>query len=432
MLDNIKLITYNQTIIQRLENLGGFDRYQHRNHNYDGYHRYGNLMKLDFRKTFAGGLLVGYHHLEISISPHYHYNNYLHNGNDFTPENCIKAIIEILSNLTIQSHEYTELKVVNIEFGLNIVPETDIKKIINSTLYYKKTKFITPEAEHPYFRITDGTKYKQLKTYAKGLQFIESPEYGIDPNTLRYEVKSKKSANISKYGINIITDLLRLETYQRLKQELIDEWENVLIINQTPDFSTLKNNVVQFIRMATNNQFWSDLIIDKNRNKFARCKNRYYQILNNKNNLHHQIKVQIIDKLLCLSSGAYFPQKTTINPTKLCFTETTKKEINGQSAPPHQNNRVCMVTNIDISMQRKDSDYLCLTGLRHLKLNDPETYKKLSSKYLKRKQWSKSEKEHIYYIAHNIRNEYFNKIHNRIKFEQRNYPKNQLQINFVD
>jgi len=38
--------------------------------------------------------------------------------------------------------------------------------------------------------------------------------------------------------------------------------------------------------------------------------------------------------------------------------------------------------------------------------------------------------EQIYYIAHNIRNTKTNEFHNRMKFERRNYPDNQLRFDF--
>ena len=92
MLDNLKLITYDQTIIQRLAALPGFEPYRHRNNNYAGFCKYGKLMRLDFRKSFENGTFAGFHHVAISISPHYCYNNYLHNGNDFEPQKCINTI----------------------------------------------------------------------------------------------------------------------------------------------------------------------------------------------------------------------------------------------------------------------------------------------------------------------------------------------------
>ena len=386
---------------------------------------FGVKMSLDFRKTKYKN---EFHHLEINTSPHYHFNNYLHNGNDFTPSNAIESVIDILTYLRIKQREYNELKVVNIEFGLNIVPETDIKNLINGLYFYKKTPFKI--GNFPYFKKTDATSYKQIKAYAKGLQFLESSQYGIHSNTFRFEVKTKQSKNIRKYGINTATDLLNLETYNQLGQTLLDEWKNILLTNQTPDLSNLKPDEVQFIINAKNFDFWNDMIQPKYRNKFGRYKDKYYSSLKTKNNLHHLIKLKIIDKLINLQSGANSTQKTPINWGKVQILKTTSQLINLESAPPHQNNSVCLVTKLDISMQRKGSKYLCLVGLKYYKENEPEIYKILEEKYLTEDKKNTDMKTQFYYLAHCIRNVKTNIVHNRKRFENRNYNKQQLQFNF--
>lgn len=434
MLDNLKLITYDQTIIRRLAEMPGFAPYQHRNNNYAGFCKYGKLMRLDFRKSFEKGIFAGYHHLAISISPHYHFNNYLHNGNDLTPESCIETLTDILQYISVKSDETDTLKVVNIEFGLNLISATDIKNLINGIIYSKKTPFIIPKTENGYFKITDATKYKQIKAYAKGLQFAEFPQYGIDPNTFRFEIKSKQTKNICKYGIDKVTDLLKIETYQRLGQELLNEWENVLVTTQTLDLSAFNSDAIHFVQTAINRSFWDGMAADANRNKFARCKEKYYKILTGNNNLHTQIKGQIIDKLLFWSSGAYSTQKTPIKSGKWQNGQTYLKEINVEYAPPQQNIRVCLVTGLDISMQKKSSKYLCSAGLKYYNENDPATFEELTEKYLSPKNSAASLKDQFYYIAHNIRNHKTNPNHNprnsRERFEKRHYPKQQLQFNF--
>lgn len=322
IVDYIKLITDNQTIIKQLEQMQDFKKYPHRNNNYDGFCRNGKLMRLDFRKSFVKGVLVGYHHVEISLSPHYHFNSYLHNGNDFKPEDCIKVIKSILIYLKIEPNEYDLLKVVNIEFGLNLVPHTNIKDLIDGLLFYKKTSFKI--GDFPYYRKTDATIYKQIKAYAKGLQFSDFPQYNININTFRFEVKTKQSKNIRGYGINTVADLLKFETYYRLGQMLLYEWEHVLLINKTPDFSHLNTNDVRFIRTAQKLDFWSDLKHHSNRNKFTRYKIKYYNILTSKNNLHHQIKLQLIDKLFLYGSGATSTQR---HPTNTDDEEFSQKLI---------------------------------------------------------------------------------------------------------
>ncbi|WP_313214156.1 hypothetical protein [Soonwooa sp.] len=324
---------------------------------------------------------------------------------------------------------------VNIEFGLNIIPEIDIQNLINNILYYKKTPFKIPEPKNQFSKRSNNSKYKYLKAYAKGLQFADSPQFRINLNTFRFEVKSKKSLNIKKYGIDDVTDLLKIEIYQRLGQELLNEWDNVLLTNLTPDFSILKPDEVQYIKRANNPDFWNGLT-DATRNKFSNEKRKYYKILTGKNNLHTQIKGQFVDKILFLAESANLPQRTLIKSGKGQNSQTYLKEIKGQSAPPQQLNRLCLVTDLSISMQKKTSKYLCSAGLKYYKENEPETYQRLKEKYLTPEKWSLDLPEQIYFIAHNIRNTKTNPKHNprysRKRFEIRNYPPDQLQFNFTN
>lgn len=447
MLDNLKFRVNDLQIIKRLFDMleQDFVYYKPDDKHYRSFfhsfkHKdFGVKFRLHFRKVFEKNtsgkkVQVGYRSVDIVISPHYHFNNYRHNGNDFTPENCIKTIPHILTYLGIEPQKYDLLKVVNIEFGLNIVPKTDIKNLINGILYSTRTTFKIPKLEI-YFKITDATTYKQIKAYAKGLhchEVLNAPE--IDVNTFRFEVKSKKSANIKKYGIDTVIDLLKPETYQRLGQEIVNEWEQILIINQTPDLSHLKTDEVVFIKKANEPSFWTDLIRDKHRNTFGENKGKYYEILKRKNNLHTQIKGQIIDKLILLSKCAYFPSETPINIEKPFLEESPLTLIKGQSAHLLIENRICLVTKLDISMQKKGSKYLCSAGLKYYKENAPNTYKEIELKYLTPKMRNRSMEDQIYYIAHNIRNTKTNTHHNfrnnRKSFEQRNYNTNQLQFNF--
>lgn len=430
MLDNIKFLTTDLQIINKLSLHRDFIVCRPKNNYYYSvkHKDFGIKLSLDFRKSVEAGKVIGFGHLEINISPHYHFNQYRHNGNDFTPENCINVVLDILIYLGLKSNELNALKVVNLEFGLNIIPRTDINNLVNGLYFYKKTPFKV--GDFPYFKKTNATSYKLIKAYAKGLQFSNIPEYGIDINTFRFEVKTKQSKNVKNYGIQTATDLLKLETYGRLGQTLLDEWENVLIANLTPDLKGLKDDEVKFITDAKTFDFWKEMIQPKYRNKFGRYKEKYHSILGIKNNLHNLIKLQIIDKLFNLQSGANSTQRTLINKGKDDFQNIPKNRINLESAPPHQNNRVCLVTELDISMQKKGSKFLCYSGLKYYKKNEPEKYNLLTKKYLNYEKRHADINTQIYYLAHNIRNAKTNKIHNQKKFEKRNYCREQLQFNF--
>lgn len=385
---------------------------------------FGIKLSLDFRKAVESGEVVGYGHLELNISPHYHFNGYLHNGNDLTPENSIKSISGILTYLGIKADEYEMLKVVNIEFGLNIIPEADIKNVITGLYFYKKTPF--RNYNFPYFKRTEATTYKQIKVYAKGLQFEDFPEYGINENVLRFEIKTKQSKNIKKYRITSANDLLNLETYNRLSQELINEWEQVLVVNLEANLERKNTDEVDYILKANNKEFWSEMY----RVKFARSREKYYKILGLKNNLHYQIKLQIIDKLFSLQNVTFSTQPTPINREKRVNKKTSPNRINLENVTFTQNKRFCIVTNIDITDQQKGSRFLREKTLKKIKNTAPELYNELEKKYLTDKARKLPLEKQIYLICKNIRDSESNPRNNRVRFEQRNYHKQQLQFNF--
>ena len=426
MIDNTKFLTHSQTIINRLYQHSDFVVCRPKTNNYYSLRHkdFGIKLSLDFRKAVENGSVIGYGHLEINISPHYHFNQYHHNGNDFTPIQAIKTINDILTYLGIKGNECNALKVVNIEFGINIIPDTDIKNLINGLYFYKKTPFKI--GEFPYFRITDATSYKKIKAYAKGLQFSDVPEYGINGNTFRFEVKTKQFKNVATYGINTATDLLNLETYNRLGQSLLNEWDFILCSNKEPDLSNSNTDEVSFIEQGKNVEFWSKLISEKHRNTFQLNKEKYYKMLGRKNNLHQQIKTKIVDKIFIYSKCANSTQRTPINREKLQKEINTSTLINLENA--HFNK--CLVTGLDISMQKKGSKFLCVSGLQFYYKNHPNIYNELKEKYLTNEKKETNLKTQFYYLSHNIRNFKTNIIHNRKQFEKRNYNPNQLQFNF--
>lgn len=389
---------------------------------------FGIKLSLDFRKAVESGEVVGYGHLELNISPHYHFNGYLHNGNDLTPKNSIKSISGILTYLGIKADEYDMLKVVNIEFGLNIIPEADIKNVIIGLYFYKKTPF--KNYNFPYFKRTEATTYKQIKAYAKGLQFEDFPEYGIDENVLRFEIKTKQSKNIKKYGITNANDLLNLETYNRLSQELINEWEQVLLVNLEANLERKNTDEVDYILKANNKDFWIEIIKEKHRNTFQINKEKYCKIIGAKNDIQRQTKTKIIDKLFLLAKCANSTQPTPINREKFINGENTQNKINLEYAHFTQNKRFCIVTNIDITGQQKGSRFLREKTLKKIQNDNPTLYKDLEKKYLTAKAKKLSEDVQIYLICKNIRDSESNPRNNRVRFERRNYHKQQLQFNF--
>lgn len=339
MVDNVKLLSECQFTISRLLSLPFFKpKKLGKNYDYLVHKSYGIKFRLQFRKVFSKRKFIGYKHVEIIFAPHYHYNAYKHNGNDFNPINCIKAIQEILDELEFLKSEYSELKAVNLEFGFNLVLSIYFGLIINGLLFHSKTNFYKKFKNLQHYLITDSTTYKQIKVYAKGLHCHEKLNaFDVDKNALRIEVKSKQAKYIKEQGVFTANDLLNLSKYEKLMDAILNEWDKVLLLNLNPNFNNMKKDEVEFIQNANKKSYWQDLLAENvNRNKFGRHKAKYYKILKGENNLHQQIKNKIIDKIEHFKSDANSTIELQKETSTKVFSTTklkTKKTINLEYAP---------------------------------------------------------------------------------------------------
>lgn len=256
-------------------------------------------------KQYKGICFVFYpKKLDILFKPHYFFNNNIHNGNDFYVRDCIKTILEFREIFKI---DLSLLKIVNIEFGINIIPNIDVKDLITYISYHEKNEFKNDVglaySKRSYRPKKNGTanKYKIVKAYAKG---IHQPLY-CDINTFRFEIKSKESKYIKKLGIYTFDDLLNIAVYNKIADKINSEFEEVLILDNITDFRKLSTKEQEKIKFYNNPFSWYKIANNPYRNSFRNNKNKYIDIINKiENNIKNQIKKLIIDKLKVLKKGA--------------------------------------------------------------------------------------------------------------------------------
>jgi len=361
--------------------------------------------------------------LDILFKPHYFFNDNLHNANDFKIKDCINIMIWFKNTFKI---DLTKLKVVNIEFGLNVISPIDIKDLITFLAYHEKNQFRTdvglPYSKKSYSVKRNGTanKYKYCKAYAKGLQFT----IYCHIDTFRFEISSKENKYCRK-ELNITTanDLLNVEVYYKMTEILMKEFREVLILDCATNFDVLNAREQKKLTEYLNPLTWYK-IENQSRNSFSKNKIKYYKLINKvDNNLKSQLEKIIFDKLETLKEGAISttPQKvkegavSTIYINGIC----TPKQIESDEIKKS----ICKITGLNISMQ-KESILLSHTGLKHYYKNDKPTFEQIKNKYLS-SQWNNSDLQtQIKEIAHNIRNTISNK---RIK-QQKIYNPTQLNI----
>ncbi len=254
--------------------------------------RYDDVIYEVVTRKFENLFFVKYQNrLEISGSIHYFFNDGIHNANDFYIENCIKTINHIrdIFNLDLE-----KCLLINLEYGVNILPSIPISELMLNLIYHEKNPFIR-SMEYDEYRIAGNSTYKKAKAYNKGVQF---PQY-CNPNTFRFEIKTGQAKFIKRLGLLSLKDLTDAGNYNALIISLLKEWDNILLFDKS------KKVDVKFL----NTHFWEETILAINRNKFCLQKKQYYRKLGT-DNLHTNIK-KLIERKTQLLKSVQIP--TTIN-----------------------------------------------------------------------------------------------------------------------
>jgi hypothetical protein len=364
--------------------------------------------------------------LDVLFKPHYYFNDNVHNANDFKIKDCIAIINEVKNALNLDLEVF---KVVNIEYGLNVLSPIDIKDLITYFAYHLKNEFRTDTglaySKKSYSVTTTGTanEYKIIKAYAKGIQF---PLYS-DINTFRFEVKSKRSRFINKLGVYNATDLLNENVYFAMVKSLIIEFEDTLILDCETNFKTLTQKEQTKISKFNNPMEWYKIKNSTNRNSFSKNKTEYNRLINKiPNNLKLQLRQIIFDKLELLKEGAISQPQNKIK--KGALSQLYNRGICTQNNTQTNNVKtlLCKVTGLNISMQKNNSLLLSHKGLKYYFKTDQKVFEQIKRQYLSNR-WSSSDFEtQIKEIAHNIRNA---KSNQGIK-QERIYPIQ--QVNFLN
>lgn len=358
--------------------------------------------------------------LEILIKPHYYFNNNLHNANDFTVLECINTLTKIkeLFNLPVN-----KLTILNIEFGLNALSPIDCKDLILCAIYHEKNEFINSSDSLKFSKISfkhhkngKANKYKQIKFYAKGLQFLDH----IDINTFRFEIKSKERKYIKSLGVYAYADLLKAETYNTLADIIELEFKKVLILDINNKGLNLTNKELSKLNEYLNPIKWVKSL-QGNRNLFNKHKVDYQKLLNKtRNNIHTQLNIIVGNKLQeLLKKGAISTPNNILKKGAI-----SDVYIIGNCTQHHQN-RNCIITGVDLSKEKAGSIYIKTTTLKFLRKNDKKKFSEICSLLLGKANpyHTKYEKDIITHLAKQIRNRVYNKntIRN-IGYNSKKYP----------
>jgi hypothetical protein len=348
-----------------------------------------------------------------------------------------------------------------VEVGVNIELPYCPNEFIDNLVTHKYQQF---NVEHNDKMTLANVKYQQfqIKIYNKGRQ------YYIDKDILRFEVKVIKMVLLKKYGIHTLWDLMDPIKLDLLQELLLETFNNLTYWDDSIIMESLSEVDRKLLENGRNPKFWKEHLglTGSNASKNFR---KYQELINRYGNKHFYEIRELINKkwdsLNCFSEEAKLAlikfqkelegqevrvltefHEEPINKSVRVLTENqeqqktldlrvlTKKadslaedysknginlsdplntSINnlniGEKIVSLKNGRkVCIVTGLDISMQKDSSRFLSITGIKYIYQNNPSLFKLLKSKMIRNWLNAPLDKQ-ISEIAHTIRNKYHSK-----------------------
>jgi hypothetical protein len=216
-------------------------------------------------------------------------------------------------------------------------------------------------------------------------------------NVLRIEIKIIKTEELKKTGISTFADV-NLETINNAKKLLLKRLDEVMHYDSSLNQTNLSNSQKRMLKSYSNPRYWIDELKpryrDRHKKKLKEITRKYSE------NKAIQIRQNIIEKCVIINTSNIELNKT------------------------HLKSRKCLVTGVDISMQKESSFLLSHTGLNNLYKTNRILYNKIKKRHLSKHWLNEDLQTEIREIAHNIRD----KIRSRRKKQKRLYPKQQLHL----
>jgi hypothetical protein len=356
-----------------------------------------NAKKADYQglkiRIYNSGTVI------ISGSLHKFHNSGQHNHDDF----FLKDVYSIVNAWqALFQFDPCTAKIVNIEFGVNIKPPRPCREILKNLILHKRQPFEKVSFYNSNFRESSHQQY-YVKCYDKAKQYHQ------DKEILRFEIKFVKMAELNDLGIKHFSDLLNKDVYPKLGSILCHSWDEVLLIEPHKRQKLTDKQKSKYAEYQNPN-YWITLAENPKSYLFNKEVRKFKKLLP-ENNLHSQIGQLIRSQWQKLS------EKTEVEKTELAKINHLCKEL-VLAIPP----RTCIVTGIAIDMQRSNSRFLSIAGLKYLRKTDPEKFREIEKRYSSRKY--KGTLKHLLEIAHHIRDAYTNPVHNNKRDIKNLYDRN--------
>jgi hypothetical protein len=317
--------------------------------------------------------------ITISGSLHKYWNAGAHNFNDFNFEAFLNVLNDLKEKFNI-TPEQCILKC--LELGLNITPPKPTNEILDYCFLHKTKPF-------EYQKNSGEGKYKQcehiqyiVKIYNKALHYKK--DFDIKTEIMRFEIKYKRMERLNKLGVFNLYDISKVG-FKYFENELLTEWQNVLFYDTTINAKSKRLSNYQ------NPIYWSELTQKPTKTNYYKHKRILIDFtLNYSQKIQRQLTEIMIKKIDLLNNrGASFD--TLIIKSIHAPQQLTKDNI-------------CIITGVNISMQKDNSILLSHSGLKYYFKNDKKIFEQIKRRYLSNRWHNSNFETQIKEIAHNIRN----------------------------
>lgn len=291
-----------------------------------------------------------------------------------------------------------------LEFGINIRtpfdPSLFIKNII-SHLKKSVNKKVTAEEVSSIFEYT----HFLIKIYNKGLH--QGPT-GV--NILRVEVKYLRMQKLFPSGLKW-SDLANKDTWEYLGDIIRCKFSEIIYYDPSIDLDQVPERDRLLIEKGHNPIFWENLTgphVSRIRKQYKNLIEKYGSTFNILPALLDQEIKEVVRSYQVSEQAKTTENLTEFNNMVKCYPLLYSNISPLTEDTSSTSTRYCVVTGIDISIQKPESKFLSFSGIRWLFMTDPLGYQKLKTERLSYRWLNASLADQFKEICHSIRNEYYN------------------------
>lgn len=270
------------------------------------------------------------------------FHKYHHGGTnwqDFTFTQFVEAVTSVCINLGLPRN----LKLANVEVGVNIIPPIPTAKVLRSIVLHRTSHARPMDApaqgvtichpDTPQNKRTHGNLYR-FKIYDKALHMVAVCKelgklYEGPPELMRFEVAARKMRQLERYGVRTLSDLMQPTTWVALQGYLLARFDELLIVEPGIHPPGLRPAQVELLANAGNASYWEELTKQR-RSEKRKLLNGIY-IRHAPNGLKANLRSLIAVKLEELNDGPHPDLYTDGVPT---IATTEPRTFTPTGAPP--------------------------------------------------------------------------------------------------